>query len=257
MSLSNSWRSRWRQLRVHAQLPNILLSLIVVGVIVFAAVDAVRRGYIDSDTAIFLACFVPAVIIHEVSHGVVALWCGDDTAKVARRLTLNPLRHIDPVGSIIVPIIMTIIAGFPFGWAKPVPISVNRLRHPRNDAVLVGLAGPAVNILMAIVAGIGLHFLWVSNDIFNYTTGGIRVGAQFVIDFGVVNVILAAFNLIPIPPLDGSSLVERLIPDQYMPQYYQMRMFFMIIVLVVVLTQQRIISEYLDDLENWYLHLFT
>jgi Zn-dependent protease len=237
-------------------MPNIVLTVVVLAIIVFAVFDAVRRHYLSSDTAIWLACFVPAVIIHEVSHGVVALWCGDDTAKRAGRLTLNPLKHIDPFGSIIVPIIMVITAGFPFGWAKPVPVSVNRLRRPRNDAVLVGLAGPLSNIILAGLSGLVLHFLWTANDVFT-VTGTVRIGAEFAIDFGLVNVFLAAFNLIPIPPLDGSSLVERLIPSQYIAQYYQMRFFFMIIVILVVFTQQHAIDDYLGHIESWYLSLFT
>ncbi|HEV8064620.1 MAG TPA: site-2 protease family protein [Acidimicrobiales bacterium] len=256
MSLNSRWAHRWRSLRVRADLPNIFLVLVVLGIIVFALVDAIQRGYLSSNTLIFLICFAPAVIIHEVSHGVVANMFGDDTAKRAGRLTLNPLKHIDPVGSIVVPIIMVIVAGFPFGWAKPVPVSVNRLRHPRNDAVLVGLAGPFSNVVLAAIAGVVIHYLWTSNHVFT-PTGDWTVGAKFAIFFGLANVILAVFNMIPIPPLDGSSLIERLIPQQYIAQYYQMRMFFMVIVLIVVFTQQRSLNNALDHVENWYLNLFT
>ena len=98
------------------------------------------------ETLIFFGCLVVAVILHEISHGVVAFWFGDDTAKRAGRLTLNPIPHIDPFGSIILPA-MGAIAGLPvFGWAKPVPVDPNRMRNPRRDMVFVGLAGPACEL---------------------------------------------------------------------------------------------------------------
>ena len=163
----------------------------------------IRHHVIDQDTLIFILAIIPAVILHEVSHGVVALWCGDDTAKRAGRLTLNPIKHIDPVGTIIVPVVLALTHGPVFAWAKPVPVSVNRLRHPRNQSVLVALAGPATNIILASIAGVILHELLVHAQ-----TGLV---AQIVFEFGVVNVFLAVFNLIPIPPLDGSALIERLL----------------------------------------------
>src|SRR5208283_4023032 len=113
-----------------------------------------RHHVLNEQTLIFFLVFIPAVMLHEVSHGVVALWCGDDTAKRAGRLTLNPLRHIDPFGSLILPIVLTLTTGFPFGYAKPVPVNLSRLRRPRDDAVLVGLAGPFTNIALACMGGL-------------------------------------------------------------------------------------------------------
>ncbi len=254
-------KSRWRKARLQFSLPNALIALVVLGIIIFAGIDAVKKGYISSTTAIYLACFIPAVIFHEVSHGVVALWFGDDTAKRAGRLTLNPLRHIDPIGTILLPIILVITAGIPFGYAKPVPVSVNRLRHPRNDAVLVGLAGPVTNILLASLGGLYLHFTNVRN-VFDYggalyVQANLSVAQRFALAFGLVNIALAAFNLIPIPPLDGSALIERLIPDRLIPQYYQMRFFFMIVVLLFVLTQQSLLERWLSDAQYHFLRLFV
>ena len=189
-----------------------------------------------------------------MSHGVVALWCGDDTAKRAGRLTLNPLKHVDPFGSIILPAILAITGAPIFGWAKPVPVSINQLRHPRNDAVLVGLAGPATNIILATLAGIAFHEAYL--HVWPLPTGicaGLipcasipsqwGLGDQILFEFGVVNILLAAFNLIPIPPLDGSALVERLLPTSALPAYYRMRMGFMVVVLVLILFDQSLLAQ--------------
>ncbi|MDA8266313.1 MAG: site-2 protease family protein [Actinomycetota bacterium] len=256
MSLS----SRWRRVRASFSLPNAVITVAIIGIVIFAGVLAVKRQYLTENTAIFLACFVPAVILHEVSHGVVALWCGDDTAKRAGRLTLNPIRHIDPFGSIILPIVMTITAGFPFGYAKPVPVNLSRLRRPRDDAVLVGLAGPATNLILAALSGVVLHFLSTGIEVIGgvaYSTHPLGVGDNFAIDFGVVNILLAVFNLIPIPPLDGSALLERMLPAQVLPQYYRLRFAFMIVVLIVVLYARGPVGSILNHFEVWYLQIFA
>lgn len=245
MSLS----SRWRRARLQLQLPNLIIAAAVVGIIVVVVILGVQRHFLGVDTAIFLVAFVPAVILHEVSHGVVALWCGDDTAKRAGRLTLNPLRHIDPIGSIVVPILFVLSGGPAFGWAKPVPVNVGRLRHPRDQAVLVSLAGPATNIILAAIAGVVLHYLPLNPF-------APSIGWQIAYRFGIVNVILAVFNLIPIPPLDGSALLERLLPASVLPQYYQMRFAFIVIVLLLVLFDQSALSTVFNHLEIWYLNIF-
>lgn len=237
--------ARWRSLRSNRQAPTyIIIAAVAVGV----AVLVVRHHVLNEDTLIFLGVFIPAVMCHEVSHGVVALWLGDDTAKRAGRLTLNPLKHIDPFGSIVLPVVLALVPPHvPFGWAKPVPVSVNRLRHPRNDSVLVSLAGPATNIIFAAIGGLALH------EIYFHTSWGLA--AQIVYEFGLVNVVLAAFNLIPIPPLDGSALVERLLPTSVLPSYYRLRMGFMVVVLLLVFLDESFLSRLLGDVETWYLNL--
>jgi Zn-dependent protease len=236
--------ARWRSLGSNQRLPTyVVIAAVAVGV----AVLALRHHVLNRDTLIFLLALIPAIVCHEVSHGVVALWCGDDTAKRAGRLTLNPLKHIDPFGSIVVPLVLVLTGGPPFGWAKPVPVAVNRLRHPRNQSVLVSFAGPATNIILAAIAGIALHELLV------HSQAGLV--AQIVFEFGIVNVVLAAFNLLPIPPLDGSALVERLLPVSALPGYYRMRMGFMVVVLLLVFLDQGLLSRILGDVENWYLNL--
>jgi Zn-dependent protease len=185
------------------------------------------------------AIFIVSVMLHEVSHGWAALSLGDDTAKRAHRLTLNPIDHIDPVGSILVPgLLLLSHTGVVFGWAKPVPVNVNRLRHPRNDAVLTGLAGPAMNLVLVAIADAALHAFhpetfWPLNLLFF---------------FGLINLWLAMFNLIPVPPLDGSSIVERLIPDRHLHQYYALRPYTMLLVFLVVIIGDR--SHAFNDVFN-------
>jgi len=256
-----STRARWRSITSNQRLPTfVVLAAVAVGVIVLA----VRHHVVNEQTLIFFLVFLPAVILHEVSHGVVALWCGDDTAKRAGRLTLNPIKHIDPVGSVVLPVVLALIGAPIFGWAKPVPVAVNRLRHPRNQSVYVALAGPGTNIVLAAIGGIALHELlhvWqlpiVSCAPFA-CYGAISQWAlveQILFYFGIVNIILAAFNLIPIPPLDGSALIERLLPTSALPTYYQLRMGFMVLVLLLVVFDQGLLGGILGHVENWYLNL--
>jgi Zn-dependent protease len=248
-----STRAQWRSLKSNQRLPTyIVIAAVVVGVIALA----VRHHVLNEQTLIFFLVFIPAVMLHEVSHGVVALWCGDDTAKRAGRLTLNPLKHIDPFGSIVLPLILALTGAPVFGWAKPVPVSINRLRHPRNDSVLVSFAGPATNVILAAIAGLALHELlhvWIPP----YGAGVPQLALieQILFYFGIVNVVLAVFNMLPIPPLDGSALVERLLPVSALPAYYRMRMGFMVVVILLVFLDQSLLSRILFDVENWYLNL--
>ena len=253
--------AHWRSLKSNQRLPTyIVIAAVVVGV----AVLALRHHVLNEQTLIFLIVFIPAVMLHEVSHGVVALWCGDDTAKRAGRLTLNPLKHIDPFGSIVVPVVLALTGAPVFGWAKPVPVSINRLRHPRNDSVLVSFAGPATNVILAAIAGLVLHEVLHVWALPIQSCGAFLCYApvsqwalfeQILFYFGIVNVVLAVFNMLPIPPLDGSALVERLLPVSALPAYYRMRMGFMVVVLLLVFLDQSLLSRILGDVENWYLNL--
>ena len=188
------------------------------------------------EAVILFGCLVVAVIVHEVSHGVVALWLGDDTARRAGRLTLNPLPHIDPFGSIILPA-MGALAGLPIlGYARPVPVNPARLRRPRRDMVLVSLAGPATNL--TLMAGAALVARWMAHQ-GRGLGGAIDVSAadlalEIVFFFAVVNLLLGLFNLLPIPPLDGSALLERLLPQEWLPAWYRFRPYGLLVLLVLV-----------------------
>ena len=188
------------------------------------------------EAAILFGCLVVAVILHEVSHGVVALWFGDDTAKRAGRLTLNPIPHIDPFGSIILPALGA-LAGLPIlGYAKPVPVNPNRLRAPRRDMVFVSLAGPTTNFVLMAVAAITARVIAQGGP---SVAGAIDVSTsnlllEILFYFALVNLLLGVFNLLPIPPLDGSALLERLLPAEWLPTWYRFRPYGLLILLLLV-----------------------
>ena len=156
---------------------------------------------------IIILIFLFSVILHEVSHGSMAYYLGDPTAKNAGRLTLNPIKHLDPIGSILVPLILIISkAGIIFGWAKPVPINPLNLSHKKYGEAKVAIAGPLANILIAVLFGLLIRFIpW------GYSSFEINL----ISIFGYIcwiNLLLAIFNLIPVPPLDGSHILFALLP---------------------------------------------
>ena len=165
-----------------------------------------------------------AISFHEFCHGYAAKLVGDPTAERSGRLSLNPLDHFDLVGTL-----MLLLVGF--GWAKPVPINTRYFRHPRRDLVIVSLAGVAGNILTAVVCVLFLRFLgepW-------YRLAG-RAGITVLIQMIAINVGLAAFNLIPVPPLDGSRVLEAFLPFRYLRYYYWLERYGMIILLLLLAT---------------------
>lgn len=166
--------------------------------------------------AIMAIPVVLAITFHEAAHGWIAYKLGDPTAKHAGRLTLNPIAHIDPFGTILLPIITYIFAGFIIGAAKPVPVNFANLRNPKRDMIWVGAAGPGVNILMALICGILFQFL-VSKSVYITSQSGflsfILVPLILMLKEGIKwNIVLAIFNLIPVPPLDGSRILAGLLP---------------------------------------------
>jgi Zn-dependent protease len=212
----------------------------------------IRAHRIHSTEIIVFCAIIPSIILHEISHGWVALAFGDDTAKRAGRLTLNPTAHVDPIGTILVPALMALSGLGMFGWAKPVPVNVSKLRHPRNEGLVVALAGPATNLLLALVA-------WVVFRVFDgvgalSAHGTLALWARVVFYVGLVNILLAAFNLIPIPPLDGSAVLERLLPKAWWPAYLQLRRYTMPLILILVM-----LNFYLNPgpLTALYGHLFN
>jgi Zn-dependent protease len=166
-----------------------------------------------------------AVTLHEVAHGWAARELGDDTADKLGRLSFNPLKHVDPVGTVLVPGLLYALAGIVFGWAKPVPVNWDKLRNPRRDMALVALAGPLANVVMllawAAVAKLGLSY---GQDYF-MTTGLAGI---------MINAVLIALNLLPVPPLDGSRVVSALLPAEMALQYGRIEPYGLIILLVLI-----------------------
>lgn len=164
-----------------------------------------------------IAILIMSVVIHEVSHGYAASILGDQTARYQGRLTLNPLKHLDFMGSLVVPGLSYFLGGFIFGWAKPVPYNPYNLRPGRWSEAMVAMAGPAANISLAIIFGLLIRFVATTEAPW---TGPafLQITAMIVL----INIVLAIFNLVPIPPLDGSKLLFALFPQQL----YQIRGFF-------------------------------
>lgn len=183
-----------------------------------------------TDTLLLAAILIPALVIsivfHEVAHGFAARLLGDPTAQEQRRLSLNPVRHVDPVGTLLLPGFMLAIGGPVFGWAKPVPVNKQRLRNPRFGMMAVAAAGPGTNLLLALVGaavfGALLHNLPIG-------TGEAPLWAEGMYYFLLINVFLAFFNLLPIPPFDGSHIVEGLLPPSLARGYEKLRPFGMLL----------------------------
>ncbi|MBY6263590.1 site-2 protease family protein [Azospirillum sp. 412522] len=157
-------------------------------------------------TAVALPAIL-AITLHEAAHGFVAWRLGDDTAYRLGRVTFNPIRHIDPFGTILLPALMYFTTGFVFGWAKPVPVNFARLDHPRRDMVWVALAGPGTNFLLAVASAVIWRLVDAGNGMVELW---ILTAAQVSV---LVNVILMVFNLIPLPPLDGGRVAVGILPD--------------------------------------------
>ncbi len=228
---------------------------VVAGVILAYVLTQLHR--VHSYELVFFAVLVPSIILHEVTHGAVALYFGDDTAKRAGRLTLNPLVHIDPFGTIILPALLVLSGVGAFGWAKPVPVNMSRMRDPRNDEVAVALSGPLVNILIAL--GCALAFRSVAPAYLRVAVQAgylpSSIGFQFLFLAGYANVILAVFNLLPIPPLDGSAVVERFLPASWIPGYLRIRPFTLVIPLLVILVFPSALESVFQPFLNAWGHL--
>ena len=208
------------------------------------------------DTILVVVASIIAITLHECSHGYVANYFGDPTAKEQGRLTLNPLAHIDPFGTVILPLLLKLVGMPAFGFAKPVPVNVARLRDVRNHSFLVSMAGPVTNIALSGFA-IGVCRLTgvTSSQINEISYGTWTEVAYFFAIFGLVNVSLAIFNLIPIPPLDGSAIIERAVPRRHLRAYFAIRERALPIVLVLFLVNS--FTLHLGSgMYNWAFDLF-
>ncbi len=180
---------------------------------------------------------VLAIVFHEVAHGWMARVLGDPTAQEQNRLSLNPLRHVDPVGTVILPGLLALAKAPVFGWAKPVPVNKYRLRNPRFGMMLVAAAGPGINLVMAAVSAILLGFVLLAFSEATEPSIAARFLAANLMNFISINVFLALFNLLPIPPFDGSHIVEGLLPRRMAAVYARMHKWGLLamVALIVVL----------------------
>ena len=182
---------------------------------------------------------VIAIVFHEVAHGFVAKLLGDPTAHQMKRLSLNPLRHVDPIGTIVLPGFLALIKAPVFGWAKPVPVISQRLRNPRFGMMLVAAAGPGSNLVLAAVGAVLLGLLSRSLSAPPLEGSPLHFLLLNLFNFLSINIFLALFNLLPIPPFDGSHIVEGLLPRPLVPAFNGLRRygFFLVLALIVVLPQ--------------------
>jgi Zn-dependent protease len=201
---------------------------------------------------VLVAVLVPSVILHEVSHGAVANLLGDDTAKRAGRLTLNPLAHVDPFGTVLLPLLLSLSGVGAFGYAKPVPVNPRKLRHPRQHSLYVSLAGPVVNIALALLSVVLLNTLYDGAIQRAFSVDDLAIGPKILFWLGFINVILAVFNLLPIPPLDGSAFVERVLPTRWWPTWLRFRQWGFGILLVLVFVVPGSLDRIFDPaLRRW------
>jgi len=189
--------------------------------------------------AALIVPLVIAIVFHEVAHGLAARALGDKTAQEMNRLSLNPLRHVDPIGTVVLPGFLALASLPVFGWAKPVPVNGNRLRNPRRDMMLVAAAGPGMNFVLAAVGAVMLGLLIGSTGNVEQLGPVMAFVALNLFNFILINIFLALFNLLPIPPFDGSHILQGLLPARAAAIYGSMHRYGLLLVigLIVVLPQ--------------------
>jgi len=174
-----------------------------------------------------------AITLHEVAHGWIARQLGDPTAMMLGRLTVNPIKHIDPIGTVVVPLLLLLSSGFVFGWAKPVPVTWENLKNPKRDMALVAAAGPGANLVMALFWAIVLKLgHGLAGAIPAYVQPLLLMG-----QYGIfINLVLMVLNLLPVPPLDGSRIVSAFLPGPWAYQYSRLENYGLIILLLLLVT---------------------
>jgi Zn-dependent protease len=199
--------------------------------------------------AIYALPVIFAITVHEAAHGYAARYFGDMTAHQAGRISLNPVRHIDPIGTILVPILTMFAGGILFGWAKPVPVDFSRLRNPKRDMLWVAAAGPASNLMMGIFWAFVLSFSAAAPADF-------ATPLAYMAQAGImINVVLMVLNLLPLPPLDGGRIAVSLLPNHLASRYARVEQYGFIILLVLLFTG--ILSKIMDPFIRASLSLIS
>jgi Zn-dependent protease len=234
--------------------PDQRTTIIVVVAVALIAI-LLRTHRITSTEIIYFLVLIPSIILHELSHGVVALAFGDDTARRAGRLTLNPAKHVDPVGTLLVPAVLSLSGIGAYGWAKPVPVSTNRLRSPRNHTVVVSLVGPATNFVLAALMGVAYVLVTPLATRQGYAYPGLI--SQIFFLAGIANIVLGVFNCIPCPPLDGASVLERFLPARMLPKYYNLQPFLMFLPFLLILFFHNQWAELINHVISWWSGLLV
>lgn len=210
--------------------------------------------------AILIPCLIIAIVFHEVAHGYAALLLGDPTAKEKKRLSLNPLRHVDPVGTLLVPGGLALAGAPVFGWAKPVPVKPRRLNNPRYGMMAVAAAGPGTNFVLAFVGAILLGIFGADlNAGASVEEPSLLVQGLFY--FILINVFLGLFNLLPIPPFDGSHILEGLLPRKLVPYYAKLRpfgfvLFFGLVAMTWFAPQWGVLENTVGPAVDWTMRQF-
>lgn len=225
----------------------------VIGLVLVTVVVTSHR--ISTAQIIYFCVLIPSIILHEISHGAVALAFGDTTAKRAGRLNLNPINHIDPVGTLIVPAVLSLTGIGAYGWAKPVPVNPSGLRSPRNHIVLVALVGPLVNFVLAALMGICFVLVGGRTTLLFDTAPSLL--QEIFYYAGVANIVLGVFNLIPCPPLDGAAILERLLPARLLPGYWNLQPLLMFLPFLLILMFHGVWSSLIDHVLNWWTSLLV
>ncbi len=181
------------------------------------------------------AALIIGIVVHESAHALAAYLLGDRTARSRGRISLNPLNHIDPFGTVLLPLIMLVAGGPIFAFAKPVPVYLGNLKHPKRDEVVVALAGPVSNVLLAGVGAVLLRLVVSNGDaVIGFMGENVLYLTNFLTTFMSVNLSLAFFNLIPLPPLDGSSILVLFLRGRALQTYYRIQQYAMPILLIVL-----------------------
>ncbi len=209
--------------------------------------------------ATWLIPLVVAIVLHEISHGWVANAFGDPTARDLGRLSPNPIRHVDPIGTVVLPLVLAVSGAPVFGWAKPVPVVAQRMRNPRVHMMLVALAGPGMNLLLAMLAGIVLALVRPEG---RPSEPGELFLLMNLFNFIAINLFLAVFNMLPIPPFDGGHVVEGLLPRRAARHYSKLARFgfplliFLLLILPMLVPQANIVERVVRPPVEWLLRLF-